>query len=267
MNFSPRLEVAIAAVRLGTRIIRKYDIHRGDLKVSEKDPNSLVTNADIASETAILGELKKRFPNDGIISEEFGVEGDQNSCWVLDPLDGTTNFVHGLPEYCVSLAWCQDGIAKIGVVYDICRDEMYYAQEGNGAFCDRRRLRVSSTRKMDEALIASTGSSGSDTWRWRLLEIATRQSRGCRRIGSGALDLVLTARGCIDAAISANLHYWDYAAGGLILREANGSVCDLHGDYEVPFGKRLGLCFYGNTRIVGHLRRLAAKLAAEHDGK
>ena len=265
MNLSPRLQVAIAAVRLGASEIHKFSLHRGDLKIAYKDNNSLVTNADIAAETATLAELRKCYPQDGILSEELGVEGDQSSCWVLDPLDGTTNFVHGLPEYAVSLAWCKDGVPKIGVVYDICRNEMYYAEERSGAFCDQRRIRVSTTRSMKDALIASTGGSGAGSWRWKLLEQATRQSRGCRRLGSGTLDLVLTARGCFDAAISANLHYWDYAAGGLILQEAGGVISDLQGNNRIAFGKRLGVCFYGNARIAGHLRRLAVKYAGEHD--
>ena len=267
MHYSPRMDFAIEAIRAAARQVRKFDLHRGMVKVIEKAPGDLVTTADLAAETVVLDMLAEHYPDEGILSEERGSSGDKTSCWVLDPIDGTTNFVHGFPEYAVSLAWCWDGEPQLGVIYDVCRDELYIAEKGKGALCNERRIRVSKTRRLDDALIASTGRAGTDSWRWSFLAEVSRQSAGFRRIGSATLDLALTARGALDATFGANLQYWDYAAGAVILREAGGTFfSDLDGNMEVDFGAQLGLCLYGSPRVTGALRRLANQWQTQSGG-
>ena len=258
------MNVAVEAVFAAAREVRRFDTHRGMLKIEEKAPGDLVTNADLASERAAIEVLQERFPNDGVLSEECGSFGPMDSCWVLDPIDGTTNFVHALPEFAISLAWCQDGDSKIGVILDVRRDELYVAEKGRGAYCEQRRMRVSKTRRFADALIASTGSAGTSDWRWKFLAEASRKSSGIRRIGSGTLDFALTARGCLDASFGANLSYWDCAAGALMVREAGGVFfSDLEGGSEMAFGEKVGLCLYGSRHVVGTLRRMASRHCEE----
>lgn len=253
--------MAIDAVRAAGRVITKFDMQRGMLKVEEKSPGDLVTNADIAAEAAALDVIASMYPSDGVLSEERGSSGTMDSCWVLDPIDGTTNFVHGLPEFAVSLAWCQDGEPKVGVIYDVRRDDLYFAEKGRGAYCDQRRMRVSKASRLADALIGSTGRPGTRDWRWRFLAEASRKSSGFRRLGSSTLDFAMTAAGALDASFGGNLNYWDCAAGVLLVQEAGGMfLCDLEeDDRSLAFGERVNLCLYGTPRIVGALRRMAAR--------
>lgn len=260
MSRSARMNVAVEAVRAAGREIRRFDVHRGMLKVDEKGPGDLVTNADLAAEAAALEVIAESYPKDGVLSEERGASGNQDSCWVLDPIDGTTNFVHGVPGYSVSLAWCRDGQPRVGAVLDVCRDDLYVAESGRGAYCDDRRIRVSRTRRLADALVGSCGRPGTRDWRWAFLAEASRKSSGFRRIGSAALDFALTARGAIDACLGGNLHYWDCAAGMLLVREAGGKFTNnLEGDADLPFGEKTELCLFGSERIVGALARMAAR--------
>lgn len=254
---SARLEFAIEAVRAAARRIRRFEAHRSDIKVEYKAPGDPVTNADLAVEAIVLDKIAERYPDDGTLSEESGSSGNQDSCWVLDPIDGTTNFIHGLPDYAVSLAWCKNGKPELGVIYDICRDEIYSAERSRGAYCEQRRIRIAETRQMSAALIGSTGSPGTGNWRWAALAEASSKSAGFRRLGSATIEFALTARSSLTACFGANLSYWDYAAGSVILAEAGGVYTDLEGKAEVPFGAKLGVCIFGAPRIVGNLRRLA----------
>lgn len=262
---SPRLEFAVEAVRTASRRILRFDAHRGDLKISYKSGNDMVTSADLAAESAVLRMIAEDYPEDGVLSEEAGASGDQSSCWVLDPIDGTTNFVHNLPDYAVSLAWCRDGEPEVGVVYDICRNDIYTAEKGRGAFCNQRRIRVSQTKGMRDALLCSTGSPGTRGWPWRMLAEASNGSSGFRRSGSATIDFVHAARGALDGCIGSNLSYWDYAAGSLILAEAGGAFSDLEGNGRVEFGAKLGFSIFGNPRIVASLRRLARSISPASD--
>lgn len=259
---SERLQFAVEAVRAAGRLIRKFDMHRGDLRVEYKGPGNPVTNADLAAESMVLERIADAYPGDGVLSEESGASGNQDSCWVLDPIDGTTNFIHGVPGYAVSLAWCREGTPCVGVIYDVVRDALYTAESGRGSLCDDRRIRVSTTRRLEGALLGSTGSAGTQGWRWQLLANVSKRSAGFRRLGAGTLDFAMAAQGSLDACFGANLHYWDYAAGSLILREAGGQFVDLEGKAEVQFGTRLGFCIFGCPRIVGNIRRLADQLHA-----
>ena len=250
--------MAIDAVRKSADALQRFARFSDDIKVSEKKPKDFVTNADLLSEKIVLEQVAESYPDDGVLSEERGVSGNQNSCWVLDPIDGTTNFVNGLPAYAISLAWCKDGVPELGVILDVARDDIYYAERGRGAFCNKQRIRVSGKRKYAHALIGSTGSPGTRNWRWPFLAELAKKTIGVRRMGSGALDFAWAACGGLDAVFGANLKYWDYAAGGLLVTEANGVFfSDLDSEDPVPFGSQLKTITYGSPRIAGQLRREA----------
>ena len=247
-----RLNFAIEAAVTAAKKIRRLDIHRGDLKVEYKSKGNPVTNADIIAEDTILQMIEQAYPTDGLLCEESGVQGNQDSCWVIDPIDGTANFVNGLPTYAVSIAWCKDGQPTVGVIYDICQNEMYSAELGRGAKCDQTRIRVSNTTEFANALIGSVGSPGIYNWRWDVFAKAVKQAAGFRRFGSATLDFAYAACGKLDVCFGANLHYWDYAAGNLILKEAGGSYVDVEGSNQVEFGKKIETCIFGNSTLVEH---------------
>ena len=260
MGMSARRQVALEAVEAAATAIRYYDRQREKLKVEEKKPGDFVTNADTAAEAAAIKVIKAKLPTDGILSEECGQLGPTDRCWVLDPIDGTGNFVHGLPFYAVSLAWCEGGEPKLGVIYDVCRDETYLAERGRGAYCDRRRIRVSGGRRLIDSLVCSTGSLGTIDWRWNFLAEVASKTSGIRRPGSSVLEFALTARGCLDASFGGSLRYWDCAAGVLMVREAGGTfLSDLGGGGKLVFGEVLKLCLCGTPRVVGTLRKIALR--------
>lgn len=260
-----RLEFAIQAVRAAAKSIRKFALHKDDIRIKYKTPNDPVSNADLAAERTVLEMLAERYPHDGVLSEEAGASGNQDSCWVLDPIDGTNNFINGLPAYAVSLAWCKDGKPAIGVILDVPRDAIYTASTGKGAFCDQRRIKVAPLSQMHHALIGSTGSPKTNTWQWDALAEASKKSAGFRRVGAATLDFAYTAKGALAASFGSNLSYWDYAAGSVIIKEAGGIFTDLDGNTEVAFGAKLQLCIFGAERIVGNLRRLCTKHHAQRE--
>ncbi len=229
-----------------------------------KSPGDLVTSADFASERAVLAVLERAYPQDGVLSEESEAHGNPDSCWVLDPLDGTTNFVHNQPDYCLALAYCRDGTPEIGVIYDICRDDIYTAERGRGARCNGNTIRISPRSKLAEALVAMAGSSGAGSRYWEAVGDAVKRTAGMRRTGSAALDLALVARGSIDAAVCRGLQYWDYAAGAVLIAEAGGQFSPLADEKAKPqFGRRVADFVCGSTRMTGGLRRqIAAHLAS-----
>lgn len=258
------MNVAVEAVREAARKVERFDRQRGDLRVRAKGPGDLVTSADFASEKAVIEVLRRGYPKAGILSEEAGQDGGQDDCWVLDPVDGTTNFVHGFPNYVVSLAWCRRGRPDLGVIYDIGRNDLYRAERGGGAYCNDRRLRVSRTEVLADALIGITGGVRSEDW--PLVAAAARSSSGVRRLGSGALDFALAAAGSLDACFGHGMHYWDCAAGMLLVEEAGGVFhADASGgaSAQVPFGSRLGMCFYGGHAAVDAVLRLARRGGGE----
>ena len=264
MIITGRAATACAAVREAGKIIRSYDQRRERIRITTKDSGSLVSNADLAAEKKALTMIAAAHPDDGYLSEESGAAGRADRCWVLDPLDGTNNFVHGLPDFCVSLAYCLDGVPELGAIYDVCRDDLYFAARNRGTLRNERRIQVSQRARMADALIASTGSSLAASRRWSFLGEISRRSAGLRRSGSAALDLAMCASGAYDAAFGARLNFWDYAAGCLMILEAGGEIFRPGHRARTPlsFGERLDLIFVGAPRIVGGLRRMLAKESA-----
>lgn len=229
-----------AAERAGRALIRDFG-EVDNLQVSRKGPGDFVTAADLKAEETVKYELKKARPDFGFLMEESGrTEGsDKSHVWIVDPLDGTTNFLHGLPHFCVSIALARDNEVIAAVIFDPIKDEVFWAERGIGAFVNSRRLRVSGRGRLDEAVLA-TGAPFNlhepeilDLFIEQLRPIM-QQTAGIRRYGAAALDLAYVAAGRYDGFWENGLNPWDVAAGILLVREAGGFVTDLTGSrYEL----------------------------------
>ena len=227
-------------------------------RVKNKGAVDLVTEADEAAEALLLSSITEEFPEDSILAEEAGSHhhGTSPWWWVVDPLDGTTNFVHGVSRFAVSIGITYDGKPVGGVVHDPCSLKTYHAAEGQGAWCESERLRVSETMSMGESLLV-TGFpyDRADCARELVAPLvrALERARGVRRFGSACLDLVDVARGTIDGYWEPRLHPWDMAAGVLLVREAGGQV-SRYGDAE--FDLNSPDLIASNRRIHGALVEL-----------
>lgn len=230
--------VRAAAVEAATAAGEVLLKHFGKkLHVSEKARAGLVTNVDFASEKAALKILKKRFPDFGILTEETGEHsGVGIKCpgrWILDPLDGTTNYVHGFPMFCVSLAAEWMGEIVVGVIVNPVLKDVYVAAKGKGATLNQKKIHVSKTSQLANSLLTTGFTYRKDEWLHREMEAFERLSgvaRAIRRPGSAALDLAYTARGVFDGFWERRLSPWDIAAGGLLVQEAGGKVTDFKGN-------------------------------------
>lgn len=232
----PMANIALrAARRAGQIIVRALD--RVDtLDVQEKRKNDLVSEVDRAAERAIVDILAKTYPDHAFLCEESGLIGsaDAECTWIIDPLDGTTNFLHGIPHFCVSLACRVRGRLEHAVILDPLRDESFIASRGHGAQLNDRRIRVSKRAHLDGALIGTGLPPGEVdlhlTPYMAMLETVTRRAGSVRRSGSAALDLAYVAAGRLDGFFEPGLKPWDMAAGALLTTEAGGLVADFTGD-------------------------------------
>ena len=235
---SPTINVMTAAARKAARALIRDFGEVEHLQVSVKGPSDFVSTADLRAERTLKAELQRARPGYGLLFEEGGAaEGsDPHHRWIVDPLDGTTNFLHGLPHFAISIGLERDGEIVAGVIYEPTRDEMFWAEKGVGAYLNDRRLRVSARRQLGEALIG-TGFP----FRGRpkhpayvaTLERVMLATSGVRRLGSAALDLAYVAAGRYDGFWEFALAPWDLAAGLLLVREAGGFVSDLAGGQEM----------------------------------
>jgi myo-inositol-1(or 4)-monophosphatase len=228
------LNIAVRAARRAGSIINRASLDGGGLEVRAKQKNDFVTQVDRAAEQEIIDIVHKAYPDHAILAEESGAsDGKAEYQWVIDPLDGTTNFIHAFPQYCVSIAIRHRGELAHGVVYDPNRNELFTASKGRGAFLNDRRIRVSKCLRLGDALVG-TGFpfkevSRVDLYVKQLRNIMT-SSAGVRRAGAAALDLAYVACGRLDAFWEMGLSPWDMAAGALLIQEAGGLVGDLKGD-------------------------------------
>ena len=230
----PLLNIAVRAARRAGSIINRAALEGGALNVRSKQANDFVTQVDQAAEQAIMETVRKAYPGHGFLCEESGSSAaDAEVVWIVDPLDGTTNFIHGFPQYCVSIAVRSRGALAHAVVYDPVRNELFTASRGRGAFLNDRRIRVSKAVRLHDALVG-TGFPFKELSR---LELYTRQLQtmmktcaGVRRAGAAALDLAYVACGRLDAFWELGLSPWDMAAGALLIAEAGGLVGDLRGE-------------------------------------
>ena len=234
---NPMLNIAIRAARKAGNIIAKNYEHRDDIVTMEKSKNDYVTNVDKASEEAIIEVIKKSYPNHTIITEESGaLEGSDNDVqWVIDPLDGTTNFVKGLPHFSVSIAIRVKGRTEVGVVYDPIRNELFTAVRGEGAKLNEQRLRVENKRDLSGAVLATGFPFKQPKYmpmQFNMMQSLIEDAADFRRTGSAALDLCYVASGRLDGYFEYGIKAWDVAAGDLIVREAGGIVTDYNAGHS-----------------------------------
>ena len=193
-------------------------------RVGKKDDGETITDADHEVEELIASRIAEKYPEHGFWGEERGKVGDSRRCWVVDPIDGTTNFVHRY-EYCaVSVAYCENGRALAGAVHNIAANETFHAARGEGAFLHNQRLRVSPRKSFSDSLFLAGGVLDAQMWEV-IRDLATRTA-GMRRCGATALDLAIVAAGRADMLVSGPVRYWDVAAGALLVREAGGLLAD-----------------------------------------
>lgn len=269
----PMLNTAVKAARRAGSIINRASLDLERVKVNRKSHNDFVTEIDEAAEKAIIDVLLTAYPDHRILAEESGLSAGKaapaadgeavadvvarnaeiENLWIIDPLDGTTNFIHGFPQYCVSIALAQRGVVTQAVIYDPSRNDLYVATKGRGSFLNDRRMRVSRRHRMNEALLG-TG------FPFKNLEVLdrylgmfrtmTEQSAGVRRVGAAALDLAYVASGRLDGFFEIGLKPWDLAAGALLVSEAGGLVGDFQGDADYLY---TGDVLAGTPKIFAQL--------------
>jgi myo-inositol-1(or 4)-monophosphatase len=229
----PMLNIAVRAARKAGSLINRAALE-GGVKVRSKRAKDFVTQVDQAAEEAIIGIARNAYPEHGFIGEESGSSAeDAEYVWIIDPIDGTTNFIHGFPQYCVSIGIRHRGTMAHAVVYDPVKNELFTASKGRGAFLNDRRMRVTPLTRFGDALVG-TGFPFKELDRLdlysRQLQTIMRTCAGVRRAGSAALDLAYVACGRLDAFWELGLSPWDMAAGTLLVTEAGGLVGDLKGE-------------------------------------
>lgn len=250
------LNVAIKAARAAGAIINRAALDVESVRVSLKQSNDFLTEIDQAAEASIIGILRTAYPGHGILAEESGrTHGAEHSdfVWIVDPLDGTTNFIHGFPVYCVSIALAVKGKIEQAVVYDPTRNDLFCATKGRGAYLNDRRIRVAKRIRMQDCLI-STGfpyrSTDNVPTYLNMLGEIIGQCAGVRRPGAAALDLAYLAAGFTDGFFEKGLQPWDVAAGSLLVTEAGGLVGNFTGESDFL---DQGECIAANPRIYGQL--------------
>jgi myo-inositol-1(or 4)-monophosphatase len=257
----PMLNTAIKAARKAGSIITRASSDLDRLTVRRKRHNDYVSEVDHAAEDAIIRTLREAYPSHAFLAEESGASStgaEPEHLWIIDPLDGTTNFLHGFPQYCVSIALKHKGVLQQAVVYDPTRNELFTATRGAGAYLNDRRLRVSGTDRLEDALIG-TGFPFREFSHFddylRMFGKVTRHCAGVRRPGAAALDLAWLAAGRTDGFWEMGLSPWDMAAGVLLVREAGGLVGDFEGGEGFLDSGRI---VAGNSKVFAPLLQLLA---------
>jgi len=255
-SIHPMLNVAIKAARAAGVIINRAALDVESVRVSQKMANDFVTEVDQASENIIIDTLLTAYPDHGILAEESGqTRGNPQSehIWIIDPLDGTTNFIHGFPFYCISIALQSKGRIEQAVVYDPTRNDLFTSTRGRGAFMNDRRLRVSKRIRLQECLISTGFPFRPDddfATYLKLMSEVMKRTAGLRRPGAAALDLAYVAAGFSDGFFETGLHPWDMAAGSLLITEAGGLVGNFTGDADYLHQRE---CMAANPKIFAQL--------------
>jgi len=257
----PMLNVAIIAARKAGNIINRASLDIDQLKVTTKSTNDFVTEVDQKAEQVVIETLLTAYPGHGILAEESGREhGAKNSeyVWIIDPLDGTTNFIHGLPFYAVSIALAYRDQVQQAVVYDPTRNDLFYASKGRGAFLNDKRLRVSKRTRMAESLIG-TGfpfRKGDNFQRYvKMFTEIMQNCAGVRRPGAAALDLCYVAAGYYDGFFETGLSPWDIAAGSLMITEAGGLIGNFTGESDFMYQREV---VAGNPKVYAQMVSILA---------
>lgn len=251
----PMLNVAIKAARRAGNVIQRASMNLDTIRVERKKHNDFVSEVDRAAEESIIETILEAYPKHAILAEESGAKGvgQAEYEWIIDPIDGTTNFIHGHPQYAISIALAHKGLVQQAVVYDPSRNDLFTASRGVGAFMNDRRIRVSKRNAMNECVI-STGfpvvdQSYVDTYLAMLKDVLARTA-GVRREGAASLDLCNVACGRVDGFWEFNLKPWDIAAGSLIIQEAGGIVTDMKGEQS---WFESGDIVAGNPKVLAQL--------------
>ena len=238
----PMLTIAVKAARRAGNIINRGAREIDLLTVTSKGPKDFVSEVDREAERTIVETLLASYPDHAILAEEGtarGANADAEHLWIIDPLDGTTNFLHGFPQYCVSIALAQRGQITHGVIYDPVRNDLFTASRGRGAFLNDRRIRVSKRHHLRDCLIGTgfpfRDGRYLDTY-LRMMKTMIEQTAGLRRPGAAALDLAYVAAGFYDGFWEVGLNAWDVAAGSLLIQEAGGLIGDLSGEGDFLHG-------------------------------
>ena len=241
---SALINVIDRAVRRAARVLVKDFGEVENLQVSQKGPSDFVSTADRNAERSLHEDLSKARPTFGFLMEEGGeiAGSDADTRWIIDPLDGTTNFLHGIPHFCISVALERAGEIVAGVIYDPTRDEFFWAEKGAGAFLNDRRIRVSGRRDLRHALLATGipfhGHGDAPAFAKELSDVMPHVA-GVRRFGAAALDLAYVAAGRYEGYWERGISAWDVAAGILLVKEAGGFVSEIGGGRNVVFGRNL----------------------------
>jgi myo-inositol-1(or 4)-monophosphatase len=253
------LQTAIDAVRRAGEIQRQAS--RGTFEIRKKGTIDLVTEVDVAVEKMIRALIAERYPDHDVLGEELGGPGEgerSRYCWICDPLDGTTNFAHGLPLFCSTIALEVDGELRVGAVYDPTRDELFTAIRGGGAFLNGERIRVSTAATLIDSLLVTGFPYSVQEKLDEMLGLFGRflsKARAVRRLGSAALDMCYVAAGRLDGFWEEGLNAWDIAGGVLIVQEAGGRITSLDGG---PFVLRSGRIIASNGLLHDEMRAVIA---------
>jgi myo-inositol-1(or 4)-monophosphatase len=251
----PLVNIAVSAARAAGNFIMRNQERVEQLKVERKSRNDFVTHVDRGAEQEIVSQIHKMYPDHGILGEEGGASGKDNAevTWIIDPLDGTTNFLHRLPHFAVSIGVQVKGRLEHGVIYAPSTQDLYIASRGAGATLNGRRIRVSQTKELDQSLIG-TGVPLQSEYMDRyvpMLRSMVELTSGVRRAGAASLDLAYVAAGRLDGYWEMNLKPWDIAAGIVLVQEAGGMVSELYGADDVL---KTGNILAANTKLHGLLK-------------
>ena len=241
---SPQINLITKACMKASRSLIRDFGEIENLQVLEKGPGDFVTSADKRTEKILIDELQKAHPEYGIITEETGIINKSNTKyrWIIDPIDGTSNFLNGIPQFAISIGYEEDGEIKCGVIFNPILNEMFCAEKGNGAYLNNSRIRVSNKKKIKDSLIVTGGPKGASKIKDKIfseyINVSSNVSN-VRKFGSAALDMAYVACGRFDGYWQRELNYWDVAAGIIILKEAGGFVDYFEEDAKLPLKKNI----------------------------
>ena len=242
---SPKINIITKACMKASRSLIRDFGEIENLQVSSKGPGDFVTSADKRTEKIIIEELQKAHPDYGIITEESGIinKANTNNRWIIDPIDGTTNFLNGIPQFAISIGYEEENEIKCGVIFDPIKNEMFVAEKGNGAYLNNSRIRVSNKKKLKDALLVTGGPRQSSKIKEEIFSEFIKVSNSIlspvRKFGSAALDVAYVACGRFDGYWQRELNYLDIAAGLVILKEAGGLVNFFEKDNKAPLKRSI----------------------------
>ena len=258
---SPQINlISKACIKASRSLIRDFG-EIENLQVSSKGPGDFVSSADKRTEKILIEELQKAHPEYGIVTEETGIinKSNINNRWIIDPIDGTMNFLNGVPQFAISIGYEENGEIVCGVIFNPIMNEMFIAEKGNGAYLNNTRMRVSNKKKIKDALLVTGGPKGASQIKDKIFSEYINVSNNVsnvRKFGSAALDMAYVACGRFDGYWQRELNYWDIAAGIIILKEAGGFVDFFEDDENLPFKKNI---LATNANIHDELKGLINK--------